>query len=163
MQPLKFALRFFVFPLALAGYFAGPAQAENAPSSAAPVAADSEAATAIKALLAAQAAAWNRGDIDGFMAGYAQTDTLRFASGGNVTYGWRPTLERYKQRYPDRATMGTLAFSDLVVTELAPDAALVFGRWKLVREKDAPNGLFTLTLKKTAAGWRVIQDHTSSA
>jgi len=59
--------------------------------------------------------------------------------------------------------MGTLAFSDLVVTVLAPATALVFGRWELTRAQDKPWGLFTLTLKKTAAGWRVFQDHTSSA
>jgi ketosteroid isomerase-like protein len=117
----------------------------------------------ITALLTAQAAAWNRGDLDAFMQAYAQTDALRFASGGSVTYGWSQTLARYKQRYPDRAAMGSLAFTDLVVTELAPDAALVFGKWQLNREKDAPHGLFTLTLKKTAAGWRIIQDHTSNA
>ena len=117
----------------------------------------------IVALLSAQSAAWNRGDIDGFMQAYAPTATLRFASGGNVTLGWRPTLERYKQRYPDRAAMGTLSFTDVEITSLAPDVAIAFGRWKLTREKDAPHGLFTLTLKKTAAGWRIIQDHTSSA
>jgi len=135
--------------------FAAVARAAEAPASA--------AVRDITALLTAQSAAWNRGDIDGFMQGYAQTDTLRFASGGTVTYGWRATLEGYKKRYPDKAAMGTLAFSELVVTELAPDAALVFGRWQLTREKDTPHGLFTLTLKKTAAGWRIIQDHTSSA
>ena len=114
-------------------------------------------------LLAAQSAAWNRGDIDGFMQGYWQSDELRFASGGNVTYGWRATLERYRKGYPDKAAMGTLAFTELVVTPLAPDAAIAFGRWQLTRAKDAPGGLFTLTLRKTADGWRIIQDHTSSA
>jgi ketosteroid isomerase-like protein len=123
----------------------------------------SPAAREVTAVLTLQAAAWNRGDIEGFMQGYAQIDTLRFASGDKVTYGWRATLENYQKSYPDRAAMGTLAFSDLVVTELAPDAALVFGRWQLTREKDTPHGLFTLTLKKTAAGWHIIHDHTSSA
>lgn len=117
----------------------------------------------IKAVLFAQQAAWNRGDLDGFMAGYVQSDDLRFASGGGITYGWQATLERYRQRYPDKAAMGTLSFRDLVVTVLAPDAAVVFGKWELTREKDKPWGLFTLTLKKTAAGWRVFQDHTSSS
>ena len=131
------------------------ARASEAPASA--------AAREITALLTAQAAAWNRGDLDGFMQAYARSDTLRFASGGNVTYGWQQTLARYKKNYPDQAAMGTLAFSDLVVTELAPDAALVFGRWQLTREKDTPHGLFTLTWRKTAAGWRIIHDHTSSA
>jgi len=116
----------------------------------------------ITALLARQAAAWNRGDIPAFMAGYAPTDDLRFASGATVTRGWQATLDGYLKHYPDKTAMGTLAFTDLEITELAPDAALAFGRWKLTREKDAPGGLFTLTLKKTAAGWRIIQDHTSS-
>ncbi len=117
----------------------------------------------IKAVLLAQQAAWNRGDLAGFMAGYVQSDELRFASGGTIAYGWRTTLERYQQRYPDQAAMGTLAFRDLIVTVLAPDAALVFGKWELTRAQDKPWGLFTLTLRKTAAGWRVFQDHTSSA
>jgi uncharacterized protein (TIGR02246 family) len=128
-------------------------------------AAEAAPAAAITVLLEQQAAAWNRGDIDGFMSAYAKTDDLRFASGGKVTYGWQATRDGYKKRYPDKAAMGTLTFSDLTITALAPDAALAFGRWKLTLENQSatPNGLFTLTLKKTAEGWRIIQDHTSSA
>ncbi|HUR59220.1 MAG TPA: nuclear transport factor 2 family protein [Opitutaceae bacterium] len=122
----------------------------------------SPAARDITALLTTQSAAWNRGDLEGFMAAYAKTDDLRFASGGNVTYGWQATLDRYRKNYPDKAAMGTLAFTELAISELAPDAALAFGRWQLTRAQDTPSGLFTLTLKKTAAGWRIIQDHTSS-
>jgi ketosteroid isomerase-like protein len=117
----------------------------------------------VSALLAMQSAAWSRGDIDGFMQGYAQTDDLRFASGGTITRGWRATLERYKQRYSDKSAMGTLSFQDLEITVLGSDGAIAFGRWKLTREKDAPHGLFTLTLKKFPTGWQIVQDHTSSA
>jgi len=129
----------------------------------------------VRAVLAAQSAAWNRGDIDSFMAGYAPLAGLRFASGGNVTRGWQPTLERYHKSYPDKAAMGTLAFTDLEITMLAPDAAIVLGRWQLTREKDTPHGLFTLTFRKFPEGspasggakgdrgWRIIQDHTSVA
>jgi ketosteroid isomerase-like protein len=49
------------------------------------------------------------------------------------------------------------------VSALADDAALVFGRWRLQREKDEPSGLFTLVFRKTPAGWRIVHDHTSSA
>jgi ketosteroid isomerase-like protein len=118
---------------------------------------------AIVQVLQTQADAWNRGDIDAFMQTYAPVDDLRFASGGNVTYGWKPTLERYKRRYPDRAAMGTLAFSELTVTELSPDAALVFGHWQLTRAHDTPHGLFTLLVGRTTAGWKIFADHTSSA
>ena len=124
-------------------------------------AAEPSATAQILQILQTQAEAWNRGDIDAFMQTYAPVPELRFASGGNVTYGWQPTLERYKQRYPDRAAMGTLTFSDLTVTELAPDAALVFGHWQLQRAKDSPSGLFTLLVRRTATGWKIFADHTS--
>lgn len=126
-------------------------------------AADPSRSQEILPLLEAQVAAWNRGDIDGFMQTYAPTDDLRFASGDTVTYGWRATLERYRHRYPDRAAMGTLAFQDLVVTELGADAALVFGHWQLTRAADRPHGLFTLLVRRTPAGWRIFADHTSAA
>lgn len=117
----------------------------------------------ITRVLTEQSAAWNRGDIPAFMSGYWKSPELRFASGGNVTRGWQPTLERYQKSYPDKATMGQLAFTELEITPLGPDAANAFGRWRLTREKDSPNGLFTLTLRRFPEGWRIIQDHTSSA
>jgi len=119
--------------------------------------------TEIRALLQAQSAAWNRGDLEGFMDAYERSDTLRFASGGNITYGWKGTLERYQQHYPDRATMGTLSFQIIDVAVLGADAAVVFGHWELARAKDRPSGLFTLVLRRTPAGWRITADHTSSA
>ncbi len=114
-------------------------------------------------MLAEQAAAWNRGDIDGFMQGYWNSEQLRFASGDSVTYGWAAANQRYHAHYPDRAAMGTLEFSGLDVELLAPDAAVVFGHWALQREHDRPHGLFTLVLRKTADGWRISRDHTSAA
>lgn len=118
---------------------------------------------AIRAVLADQVAAWNAGDLERFMAGYAQTDSLRFASGGSVRHGWATTLERYRKSYPDRAAMGTLAFEQLDIRVLAPEWAMVFGRWQLDRADDAPSGLFTLMFQRRAEGWRIVHDHTSSA
>lgn len=118
---------------------------------------------AICAVLNAQQDAWNDGDIPSFMAGYWQSEDLRFASGGSVTTGWQATLERYQARYDTPEAMGWLAFTDLHVTQLSEDAAYVFGRWTLYRESDEPTGLFTLILRKEAEGWRVVHDHTSSA
>ena len=122
-----------------------------------------EPAEEIRAALHAQAAAWNRGDIPAFMETYWKSEKLRFASGSTITYGWQPTLERYLKRYPDKATMGTLTFSDLEVTLLAPDAAIVFGKWELQRTADKPWGLFTLVVRKLPEGWLIVSDHTSSA
>ncbi len=103
---------------------------------------------AIEAMLRAQDAAWNRGDIDAFMLGYLPTPDLRFASGGTVTRGWSDTNERYKKRYASRALMGTLSTTDYEIELLSPDAAVAHGRWKLTRDGDAPSGLYTLILRK---------------
>ena len=106
---------------------------------------------------------WNEGNIESFMESYLRSDSLRFASGGSVNYGWQPVLERYKQRYQDKATMGKLTFSELDITVISNDAAIVFGRFTLERENDQPTGLFTLLFRKTEEGWRIVHDHTSSA
>ena len=108
-----------------------------------------------------QVEAWNRGDIDAFMQGYWNSEKLVFVSGDNVTRGWQGTLDRYKRSYDTRAKMGTLTFSDLEITVLSKDAAVVLGSWSLAREKDNPHGKFTLVFRKFREGWRIMMDHTS--
>jgi len=122
---------------------------------------DEKAASEIRKVMDAQVAAWNTGDIDGFMQGYWKSPKLLFVSGANVTRGWQPTIERYKKTYDSRAKMGTLTFSDLEVDVLSKDSAAVLGNWALAREKDNPNGKFTLIFRKFKDGWKIIHDHTS--
>ena len=117
---------------------------------------------AIRGVLDAQAAAWNRGDIEGYMDGYQRSPDIVFISGDRVTRGWKTVLERYKRSYDTREKMGVLTFSDVEITMLSADAALVFGRWQL-RTKGEPHGRFTLLFRKTGAGWGIVHDHTSSA
>jgi len=118
--------------------------------------------TDIIQMLQAQDAAWNAGDIDGFMAHYLASEELRFASGGKIKRGWQATLDGYKIRYPDKAAMGALDFQNLEVKVLSPDFAQVFGRWELIRAHDKLGGLFTLLLNKQDGEWVIISDHTSS-
>jgi len=118
-------------------------------------------AAEIRKVMDEQVSAWNRGDIDGFMQGYWNSDKLVFVSGDNLTYGWKPTLERYKKNYDSRAKMGVLAFSDLEIEVFSKDAAKVLGSWALTREKDNPKGKFTLIFRKFKDGWKIIHDHTS--
>ena len=127
----------------------------------------------IRAVLKAQQEAWNRGDIDAFMNGYWRSDLTRFVSGDEVTRGWQTVRDRYKTKYSDREKMGTLAFSDLEITMLSADAAVVLGRWELKRVNEPPSrrsgvpgephGRFTLVLRKFTEGWRIVHDHTSAA
>ena len=116
---------------------------------------------AVRAVLDTQVQAWNRGDIEGFMSGYAKSDETVFVSGDNVTRGWQTVLDRYKKNYDTREKMGTLQFSELEVKALSDDSAVALGRWQLTREKDTPHGRFTLIFRRTPDGWRIIHDHTS--
>ena len=124
---------------------------------------NAQVAEAVRAVLDAQQAAWNHGDIDGFMDGYERAGTTAFVSGGELTRGWQTVLERYKRRYSSPEQMGTLAFSELDIQTLSPFFALADGRWQLTRASDAPRGRFTLLFRQTGKGWRIIHDTTTSA
>jgi ketosteroid isomerase-like protein len=111
-----------------------------------------------------QVAAWNRGDIPGFMAGYVRDESLRFASGGAVRRGWQETLQRYQTRYDSREKMGMLTFRDLEFLVINGDFAEVFGRFELKRSEAVGDatGLFTLLMQREGDQWLVLHDHTSS-
>jgi ketosteroid isomerase-like protein len=129
-------------------------------------AAPEQAATSVAEIqsgLTAQQDAWNRGDIDGFMNGYARSASTVFVSQDEVSRGWETVRDRYRVKYSDRTKMGTLNFSEIEVTMLSPDAAVVLGRWRLKRASDEPHGRFTLIFKHLPEGWRIIHDHTSAA
>ena len=113
-------------------------------------------------VLARQADAWNRGDLDGYMAGYLNSPDLTFRSGGTVTKGYDETLARYRKKYQTgNAEMGKLTFDDLAVRQFE-NAVIVTGRWTLDRTADTPTGLFTLRMELTGDGWKIVDDHTSS-
>ena len=118
---------------------------------------------AIQKVLDDQDAAWNKGDLEGFMAGYWKSDELTFFSGKDVTKGWNATMERYKKRYQSEGKeMGKLTFSDMKIDVLGLENAVVRGRFKVVMSKETSQGLFTLIFKKTADGWKIVHDHTSA-
>ena len=117
----------------------------------------------IQSVLHAQQDAWNRGNIDEFMNGYAKSESTVFVSDDEVRRSWETVRDRYRQKYSDRTKMGTLGFSDIEVMVLSPDAAVVLGRWALKRASDKPHGRFTLIFKHLSEGWRIVHDHTSAA
>ena len=118
---------------------------------------------AIRKVLQSQVDAWNRHDLEGFMAGYWNSPTLTFFSGATETQGWQATLERYRKKYqaPD-AEMGNLEFRDLQVEMLGPKAGFVRGKFLLtLSDGKQPHGLFTLIVRQFPEGWRIIHDHSS--
>ncbi|HVG32937.1 MAG TPA: nuclear transport factor 2 family protein [Pyrinomonadaceae bacterium] len=124
---------------------------------------DAKAVREVRAVLDAQVAAWNRGDIDGFMEGYWQSPETVFVSGDSLTRGWQTVLDRYKKSYDSREKMGTLSFLEIDIKALGPRTVIATGRWQLMRVADTPHGRFTLIFRRTPEGWRITHDHTSSA
>ena len=147
---------FLSLMIPFAGFAVGPTPMQTKTS-------DAKAEAAIRAVLEAQAAAWNRGDLEGYMDGYDRSANTEFVGGDTITRGWQTVLDRYRKNYNSREKMGALTFSDLEITLLSKDAALVLGRWRLKRANDEPHGTFSLLFRKTKAGWRIVHDHSSSA
>ena len=144
---------------------------------------------AIVEVLRAQQDAWNRGDLEGFLRGYDPGPELIFTSGAQIRRGFAETRARYQARYgaAGKRSMGRLEFEILDVRLLGADGAVVLGRWRLRftpesvpdgvpesvpdRVPDRPHeaapgpseGVFSLAFLRTAAGWRIVHDHTSAA
>jgi ketosteroid isomerase-like protein len=117
----------------------------------------------VRSVLRSLQDAWNRGDIDGFMNGYARSKSSVFISEDTLRRGWETVRDRYRKKYSDRTKMGMLTFSDLEITPLSSDSAMVLGRWRLERANDRPHGRFTLIFRRLPEGWRIVHDHTSAA
>lgn len=116
----------------------------------------------IRKLILQQSADWNSGDLDAFMSVYWKSEQLTFSSGGHTTRGWNATVDRYRTRYPDKATMGKVEFSELEFMQLDAGAYQVLGTWDLVREVNPIGGRFTLIFKRVDGQWRIVHDHTSA-
>ena len=119
---------------------------------------------AIRDVLSAQQAAWNRGDLDGYMSGYERSGELVFTSGGKIRRGWQETYAKYRGKYgSDKSTMGKLAFEILGIQALGADGAIVLGRWQLTETPVAGGGVFSVALRRRDGTWRIVHDHTSLA
>lgn len=115
----------------------------------------------IQAILDNQTKSWNKGDINAFMVGYLQSDSLVFIGKSGPKYGYNNTLENYKKGYPDTSYMGKLHFDILSMKPLNTDHYFVIGKWHLSRTVGDLNGVFTLLFRKTKDGWKIIADHSS--
>jgi len=106
----------------------------------------------------AQQNAWNEGDLDAFMNGYWQSDSLLFIGKSGLNNGYSNTLNNYKKAYPDKNTMGTLSFKNMSWTPLSDSAALLIGSWQISEEQ---NGMYSLIWKNIDGRWVIIADHSS--
>ena len=154
---LAAALAICLIPLAAVLVDPRPAAAQAPPPAA--------AEASIRKVFDDQVAAWNRGDLDGFLAGYWRSPKVVFQSGGTRHDGFDAMRDRYRRRYQaDGRAMGQLAFADLEVETFSPDAAMVRGRYNLsMPDGSRPTGLFTLIIRRLDGAWKITHDHTSAA
>ena len=115
----------------------------------------------IRKVLAEQTAAWNKGDIEGFMKGYWKNDSLMFIGKSGISWGWQKTLENYKKGYPDTTAMGKLSFDIILLKPLSKEYYYVVGKWMLKRSIGDLNGHYNLLFKKVNGKWVIIADHSS--
>lgn len=116
---------------------------------------------AILNILADQTMQWNKGNIEGFMKGYWESDSLLFVGKSGPKYGYKTTLENYKKSYPDKAAMGRLSFTILKVQQLSTDHYFVLGKWMLQRTIGNLDGHYTLLFRRINNRWVIIADHSS--
>lgn len=117
----------------------------------------------IQAVFEAGCAAWNRGDIDGYLADYWPSDKLRWVSEGTVRYGFEAVAAAFKARFDTPDNMGRLEVANLDVQLLSESDALVFGAWIQTTLKAKRHGVFTVHMKKIAGEWLVVSDHSSTS
>ena len=116
---------------------------------------------AIRNILTHQITEWNKGNIDGFMKGYWENDSLLFLGKSGPKYGYDTTLANYKKNYPDTIVMGKLAFEILKVQPLSADTYFVVGKFMLQRTIGNLSGYYTLLFKKIKGDWVIVVDHSS--
>lgn len=117
--------------------------------------------SAIRRILADQITAWNKGDLDDFMKGYWNSDSLAFIGQSGITYGYTAALDNYKKHYDSPDKMGELIFTLLKLERLSPEYYFVIGKWQLKRKAGDIGGVYTLLFRSIGGRWVIVADHSS--
>ena len=117
--------------------------------------------SAIRQMLEKQGVEWNKGNIEGYMRGSWENDSLVFIGKNGPTYGYVPTLERYKKGYPSVEHMGRLTSTITSMRRLSDDYYFIIGKWSLVRNIGDVSGAYTLLLRTIQGQWVIVVDHSS--
>lgn len=112
----------------------------------------------IQKILAEQQTAWSNHDLEGFMQGYWQSDSLTYFSRGKISKGWQTTLEKYKKGYPTPSDTGELNFKIASINKISADAYWVMGEYFLSREVGDANGTFMIIFKRIDGEWKIVAD-----
>ncbi len=105
-------------------------------------------------------AAWNIGDLAGFIAVYAETATFTLADGFLV--GRQAIRDFYSPNFQPGAVRDELAFEQVDIEVLAPDAALARVLYRNSRNGEVVRrGTVSLVLRRIYGQWQIIHDHSS--
>ena len=122
---------------------------------------DATDADAIRTVISTMQAAWNRGDFHGYMAGFANPDVV-FVSRGRIQKDWQATLDHYIADYGGSpGSQGQLAFTNIRIEMLAPDAAQPISDYRLVRAAGNQTGVNTRLMRKRDGKWVIALNHVS--
>jgi ketosteroid isomerase-like protein len=114
-------------------------------------------------LLGESAAAWNAGDLDGFLYWYRRGPTTTYIGSSGLLHGWDAIRARYAPTFEPDAARDSLRFEDLETRPLGPGLGLATARYVLfLGDSITSEGVFTLVLEETAEGWRIVHDHSSA-
>lgn len=114
--------------------------------------------TEIMQVLNNQEEAWSNHDLEGFMQGYWNSDSLQFYGSRGLTLGWDKTLSGYKERYPTKDETGTLKFIVDALTKIDSNSYYVMGQYHLTRNVGDANGVFLIVLRKINGEWKIVAD-----
>jgi uncharacterized protein (TIGR02246 family) len=107
-------------------------------------------------------AAWNRGDLDGYLASYWDSNKTRWVSGGSLIRGKNAIATAYKARFSTSRPMGKLTVDELEIEVLTRMDVIAFGRWMLLIDNQASKGFFTVQLRNIEDTWLFVADHSST-
>jgi ketosteroid isomerase-like protein len=124
---------------------------------------DSNVQGAVERMLEESAGECNRGELEGFMDDYVQSENTTYIGGGGLLTGYESIRARYAPLFEPGAERDSLRFEDVKVRRLAAIEAIATARWILHRDGTVTgSGPFSLVLRHTSGGWRIIHDHSSS-
>lgn len=119
--------------------------------------------TRVRAMLDSSAAGWNGGELGTFMSVYLPTAQTTYVGGTGVRVGHESIRQRYAPLFTEGADRDSLRFEDLRVRAITDDVSVGVATWVLHDTTGVTgSGPFTLVLRRTDGGWRIVHDHSSS-
>jgi uncharacterized protein (TIGR02246 family) len=115
-------------------------------------------AAEVRAALARQVDAWNRGDLDAFCAPYA--DDATYLAGGRRVVGRAALRARYAERYPDGPGVGGALTLEVAALDEAPARVTVVARWAIAGAAPA-SGWALLVFALRDGAWWLTHDATT--